>query len=66
MGFPKQEYCSGLPSNPLAGRFFTTEPPLNLSWEMKCLAFLNTCVFSNCTIEELIIFNFKKGGVVLL
>jgi len=47
MGFPRQEYCSGLPFSPpgdvpdpgieptslaWAGRFFTTEPPLTMKF----------------------------------
>ena len=50
MGFPRQEYWSGLPfpspgdvpdpgikptSPALAGRFFTTEPPVTLGQKMK-------------------------------
>lgn len=37
--------------------------PVNLRLEMKRLPFLDTCVFASCTIEELIISKFKKGGM---
>ena len=50
MGFPRQEYCSGLPFPPpgdltdpgiepespaLGGRFFTTEPPGSYQYDLK-------------------------------
>ena len=64
MGFPRQEYWSGLPfpspgdrpdpgiepaSPPLAGRFFTTEPP-----GKPCMGVaLNTCVhLKQCTVDR--------------